>query len=332
MTQKIIIDCDPGVDDAVAILMALTSPEVEVLGVTTNVGNVSLYKTQLNARRVCEVAGRLDMKVFAGCPRSLFNRFAPESVEDTAYTAADIHGESGLGGSKLPAPTMPLQDEHAVNFIIRTLENSTGDIIMVCTGALTNMATALIMSPQIAAKIQKIVLMGGAIGLGNITPAAEYNFYCDPEAAHVVFTSKIPIVMFGLDVTRQTEFDKKWVDEIEALNSPVAQALVDILSDAFKPGAYAEPGTKGTGKVLHDVNCIAYLINPSLYEGRNVYVEIDTSDTINSGRSTVDWWNKIGKEPNALVMNKVKHEAFFALLTERISRYPKFQKSANGTL
>ena len=321
MAQKIIIDCDPGLDDAVAILMALASPELEVMGITTNVGNVSLQKTQANARRLCELADRTDVPVFAGCPRSMFGTFTPDHIDESTYTAADVHGDTGLGAVNLPEPKMPLQSEHAVNFIIRTIEENPGEVVMVCTGALTNMAMALVMAPQIITKIKKLVIMGGAIGLGNITPAAEYNFFCDPHAAHIVFTAQVPIVMFGLDVTRQTQTTQDWLNVIKDQDSKVSRALVEMLEYSLRPGAYVEPGSEATGKVLHDVNCIAYLLTPKIYEGREVFVEIDSAPGINTGRSTVDWYSKSGHKPNALVMNKVDSAAFFDLLTERIARY-----------
>ncbi len=312
---QIIMDCDPGLDDAVALLLAMASPEeIDLLGITTVVGNCSVDLTQANVRRICELAGRKDMKIFRGCSRTFFSRVAPST-----YVGTDVHGETGLGGCKLPPPTMPLQPEDAVSYLIKTLLDSPEKITLVPTGSLTNIACAFIMEPRIKEKIEKIVLMGGSIGLGNISPAAEYNFYYEPQAAYVVFTSNVPIVMLGLDVTRQTQTSEAWLQTVGAMNTSVSQAVVDMLSHYYRPNAFLEPGV--AGGVLHDPNVIAYLINPDLYKGRHAYVEIDISPTIMAGRSTVDWYGKLGLEPNAYVMNEVNVQGFFDLLTERLGRY-----------
>lgn len=319
----LIMDCDPGLDDAIALLLAMAHSEaINLLGVTAVVGNGSLKQTQENARRICELAGRSDMKVFQGCPRAFFFK-ALSSYSN--YTEVDIHGETGLGGCKLPPPTMELQPLHAVNFIRETLLASSEKITISASGPLTNIACALIMDPSIKTKIKKIVLMGGAIGLGNITPSAEYNFYSDPHAAYVVFASNIPIVMMGLDVTRQTQTSETWLKTIETMKTPVSQAVVDMLSYYHRPHAILEPGVEGG--VLHDPNIIAYLLKPDLYKGRDVYVGIDVSPTIMAGRSTVDWYGKLGFKPNAHVINEVNVNGFFSLLTEGLGRYPLEEKS-----
>lgn len=310
------MDCDPGLDDAIALLLAMAHGEsLDLLGITTVVGNGPHKQTQENARRICELAGRTDMKVFQGCPRHFF----PRKASDSNYTGADIHGETGLGGCKLPLPTMELQPLHAIDFIRHTLLASSEKVTIAATGPLTNLACALIMEPGLKDKIDQIVLMGGVIGLGNITPSAEYNFYCDPHAASVVFSAGIPIVMIGLDVTRQTQTSEEWISRIEAMRTPVSQAIVDMLSYYHRPDALLEPGV--TGGVLHDPNVIAYLLKPELYKGRHVYVDIDTSPTLTAGRSTVDWYEKLGFKPNAYVINEVDVEGFFELLTEGLSHY-----------
>lgn len=313
----LIMDCDPGLDDAIALLLAMASPEeIDLLGITTVVGNCHIEPTQQNARRICELAGHPDMKVFKGCPRFFFERNQPSKH---SYSAADIHGETGLGGCQLPPPTIPLQPQHAVSFIIQTLLNAPEKITLAPSGALTNIAIALIMEPRIKQKIEKIILMGGAIALGNITPTAEYNFYCDPQAAYVVFSSDIPIVMMGLDVTHKTQTSEAWLQTIKAIGTPVSQAIIDMLSYYHRPEATLEPGAQAG--VLHDPNVIAYLLKPELYKGRDVYVEIDTSLTIMAGRSTVDWHNKLNLKPNAYVINEVNVDGFFELLTSRLGRY-----------
>lgn len=315
MKTSLIMDCDPGLDDAVALLLAMASPEeIDVLGITTVVGNCPVDQTQENARRICELAGRSDIKVFRGCSRSFFGRVAPST-----YVGTDIHGETGLGRCTLPPPSMPLQSQDAVSFIIETLLNSSEPLTLALSGSLTNMACALIMEPRIKKKIEKIVLMGGSIGLGNITPAAEYNFYYDPQATYVVFTSGVPLVMMTLDTTRATQTSEAWLQTIKAMGTPVSQAIIDMLSHYHRPGAFLEPGV--AGGVLHDPNVIAYLIQPDLYKGRYVYVDIDISPTIMAGRSTVDWYGKLGLRSNAYVINEVNVKGFFDLLMERLGRY-----------
>jgi purine nucleosidase len=318
----LIMDCDPGLDDAIALLLAMAHSEtINLLGITTVVGNGPVKQTQENARRICELAGRPNTKVFQGCPHAFFSKtFSSHSN----YTEVDIHGETGLGGCKLPSPTMKLQPFQAVSFIQQTLLESAEKITIAASGPLTNIACALIMEPGLKDKIEKIVLMGGAIGLGNITPSAEYNFYSDPHAAYVVFTSGIPIVMIGLDVTRQTQTSEAWLEKIKTFETPVSQAIVDMLSYYHRPHAILEPGVEGG--VLHDPNIIAYLLQPDLYKGRDVYVEIDVSPTIMAGRSTVDWYGKLEFKPNAYVINEVNVKGFFNLLTEGLGRYPLEEK------
>jgi len=320
----LIMDCDPGLDDAVAILLALASlDEINLLGITTVVGNCPIEQTEQNARRICELAGRPDMKVYRGCPRSFFDFGFRSSFTD--YVGSDIHGETGLGGCKLPPPTLPLQSQNAVNYFIETLLNSPTKITIAASGCLTNLACAFIMEPRIKEKIEKLVIMGGSIGIGNITPAAEFNFYTDPQAAYVVFTSGVPIVMIGLDTTRKTQTSEKWLAEIEALGSPVSQAVIDMLSYYHRPDAFLEVGV--SGGVLHDPNIIAYLVKPELYKVREAYVEIDISSTVLAGRSTVDWHGKLGRKPTATVVNEVDVKGFFALLTERLQRYTAYKKA-----
>lgn len=323
MTKRIplIMDCDPGLDDAIALLMAMASPdEINLLGITTVQGNGPATQTQKNARRICEVAGKRDMSVAQGCPRPMFATATPREEMDSTYTAADVHGDTGLGNCTLPEPTMPLSDMHSVEFLIKTIMGSKEKITLTPTGAMTNVACALIMEPRIAKNIEKIVLMGGVINIGNITPAAEFNFYSDPHAAHILFTSGIPIVMMGLDVTRQVVTSEPWLQRVKALNTDVSKAVVDMLSYYHRPDAICEPGIEGG--VLHDPNVIGYLLKPDLYKGRHVHVEIDTSNSITAGRSTVDWWSKRGLVPNAFVVDQVDADGFFDLLTERLRRYP----------
>lgn len=313
----LIMDCDPGLDDAIAILLTLASPdEFNLLGITTVAGNGSVHRTEENARRICELAKRSDVKVHKGCPRSLLTH---NPHEHTTYSGSDIHGETGLGGCKLGKPTMPLQKQDAVKFIIESVLHSSEKVTIAPTGPLTNLACALSMEPRIKENIDQLVLMGGSIGLGNITPAAEFNFFSDPHAAYAVFTSGVPIVMIGLDTTRKTQITPEWLKSIADLKTPVSQSIVDMLSYYDRADAILEPGV--SAGVLHDPNVIAYLLNPSLYQGRDVFVEIDVSPTILAGRSTVDWYNKLKRKSNARVINHVDAQGFFNLLTERLKRY-----------
>lgn len=318
------MDCDMGLDDAIAMLLALAHPEAfDILGVTTVVGNGPIQQTQENARRICELAGQPDVKVFQGCARPFFPR---SGIWESDYTSADVHGETGLGGCKLPSPSIPLQPLHAVDFVIKTVMECPDNVTIHASGPLTNIACALIMEPNIKNKIEKIVIMGGVIGTGNITPAAEFNFYSDPHAAAVVFTSGIPLVMLGLDITRQIQTSETWIQGIETMGTPVSQAVVDMLSYYHRSDAILEPGVEGG--VLHDPNIIAYLLKPELYKGRHVYVEIDTSSTVTSGRSTVDWFGKLyANKPNAYVINEVNVAGFFDLLTEAIRCYNPAQQN-----
>ena len=306
--QKIIIDTDPGQDDAVAILLALASPELDLLGITVVAGNVPLAWTQKNARRVCELAGRPDVRVYAGASRPMLRPLV---------TAEHVHGNTGLNGPELPEPTMPLQAQHAVDFLIEEIQRQPAGSVTLCTlGALTNIALALQRAPEIAARIQQIVLMGGGFSEGgNITPAAEFNIYVDPHAAHLVFSSGIPLVVMPLDVTHQVLTTRKRLDAIAALGTPVAQATVALL-EFFE--RYDEEKYGSDGGPLHDPCVIAYLLQPALFQGRHCNVEIETSSELTMGMTVVDWWGVSARPKNAMVMRTVDADGFFSLLTARL--------------
>lgn len=312
MPQKIIIDTDPGQDDALAILLALGSPELEVLGITAAAGNVPVALTSKNIRKVCELAGRRDVKVFAGCEGPM---------EGTLFTAEYVHGATGMDGADLPEPTMPLQPQHGVDFIIDTLMNHEPGSVTLCTlGPLTNLATALKREPQIAARLQQIVLMGGGLFEGgNVTPAAEFNIYVDPVAADIVFACGAPIVMMPLDVTHQTLTTANRVEAIKALGTPLSEAVVGWL-EFFERFDEQKYGTDGGP--LHDPNVIAYLIKPELYSGRLCNVEIETQSTLTKGMTVADWWGVTQRKKNATFMRDVDADGFYALLTERLARLP----------
>lgn len=308
--RKIIIDTDPGQDDAVAILLALASPdEIEVLGITAVAGNVPLDLTQRNARIVCEVAGKDEVKVFAGCDRPM----ARDLV-----TAEHVHGKTGLDGVVLPDPKMPLQDRHAVDFIIDTLRAEAPGTVTLCPlGPLTNIATALQKAPDIAERIQQIVLMGGAyFEVGNITPTAEFNIYVDPKAADIVMKSGFDIVVMPLDVTHKALVTKPRNDAFRALGS--VGEVVASWTDFFERFDKEKYGSAGAP--LHDPCVIAYLIRPDLFQGRHINVEIETQSDLTMGMTVADWWRVSGREANAMFMGDVDADGFFDLLTERLGR------------
>ncbi|MGX9353853.1 nucleoside hydrolase [Roseobacteraceae bacterium S113] len=309
--RKIIIDTDPGQDDAVAILLALASPEdLDVLGITAVAGNVPLALTQKNARIICELAGKPETRVFSGCDAPLARPLV---------TAEHVHGKTGLDGPTLPDPTMALQDQHAVDFIIDTLRKEPAGSVTLCPlGPLTNVATALERAPDIAARIQEIVLMGGAyFEVGNITPAAEFNIYVDPEAAKIVFACGAPITVLPLDVTHKALVTKPRNDAFRALGTPVGQAVAEM-TDFFERFDKEKYGSAGAP--LHDPCVTAYLLDPDLFTGRHINVEIETGSALTLGMTVADWWRVSGRTPNATFIGDIDADGFFALLTERLAR------------
>lgn len=309
--RKIIIDTDPGQDDAVAILLALASPEeVEVLGITAVAGNVPLPLTQKNARIVCELAGKPDTRVFAGCA-------AP--IARPLVTAEHVHGKTGLDGPQLPDPTMPLQDGHAVDFIIETLRAEPAGTVTLCPlGPLTNIAVALTRAPDIAPRIREIVLMGGAyFEVGNITPAAEFNIYVDPEAADIVFRSGVPLVVMPLDVTHKALTTRPRIEAFRALGTEPGRMVAEW-TDFFERFDKEKYGSEGAP--LHDPCVIAWLICPELFQGRHINVMIETKGDFTLGMTVADWWRVTDRAPNAMFMREIDADGFYRLLTERIGR------------
>lgn len=310
--HKIVIDTDPGQDDAVAILLALASPEIEVLGITTIAGNVPLALTEKNARKICELAGHADMKVFAGAQRPLVRPLV---------TAEYVHGKTGLDGPNLPEPSMPLQTTHAVDFLIETLMREDAGSVTICAlGPLTNVALALIREPDIAPRIRQIVLMGGGFFEGgNVTPAAEFNIYVDPHAAKTVFEASVPIVMMPLDVTHKALTTAKRVEAFHALGTRTGTATAELL-DFFERFDEEKYGTDGGP--LHDPCVIAYLLKPELFDGRECNVEVETMSELTMGMTVIDWWGVTDRPRNAQVMRTIDHDGFFELLTERLAVLP----------
>ncbi|MFY1708798.1 nucleoside hydrolase [Tritonibacter scottomollicae] len=309
--RKIIIDTDPGQDDAVAILLALGSPEeIDLLGITTVAGNVPLARTQTNARITCEVAGRTEVKIHAGSDAPL---------ERPLVTAEHVHGRSGLDGPELFDPTMPLQDQHGVDFIIDTLRAEAPGTVTLCPlGPLTNIAAAFRRAPDIIDRVMEIVMMGGAyFEVGNITPAAEFNIYVDPEAAREVFASGVTLTMMPLDVTHKALTTRARVEAFRNLGTRVGNFTAEML-DFFERFDVEKYGSEGGP--LHDPCVIAYLIRPELFSGRHVNVEIEVTSPLTLGMTVADWWGVTDRAPNAMFMNEVDAEGFFTLLTERLGR------------
>ena len=311
MPRKIIIDTDPGQDDAVAILLALASPEdLDVLGIVAVAGNVPLDLTARNARIVCELAGRPDVLVYAGCDRPL---------RHPLVTAEHVHGKTGLDGPPLPTPKMALEAQDGVDFIIETLRTEPPGSVTLCPlGPLTNIAKALTQAPDIAERCAEIVLMGGAyFEVGNITPAAEFNIYVDPEAAEIIFKSGIPIVVMPLDVTHKALTTKTRVEAFRELGTEPGRMVAEW-TDFFERFDKEKYGSAGAP--LHDPCVIAYLLRPGLFSGRHINVEIETNSELTRGMTVADWWGVTDRAANATFMGDVDADGFFALLTERIGR------------
>lgn len=309
--RKIIIDTDPGQDDAVAILLALASPEeLEVLGITAVAGNVPLDLTAKNARIICELAGKPETRVFAGCDAPIARKLV---------TAEHVHGKTGLDGPQLPTPNMTLQTQHAVDFIIETLRSEPADTVTLCAlGPLTNLATALQRAPDIAPKIAEIVLMGGAyFAVGNITPTAEFNIYVDPEAADIVFKSGVPITVMPLDVTHKALTNAARVQAFREMGTETGRMVAEWTNffERFDKEKYGSEGAP-----LHDPCVIAWLLQPGLFNGRKINVEVETASPLTLGMTVADWWGVTDRAPNALFIGNVDADGFFALLTKRIAR------------
>jgi inosine-uridine nucleoside N-ribohydrolase len=299
LAERIVIDCDPGHDDAIAILLALASPEVELLGVTTVAGNQTLEKTTANAIRVLDFAGRDDVPVAAGADRPLVRE---------RHVAAHVHGETGLDGPHLPPPQREPLDEHAVEFLARTVHGAT----LVPIGPLTNVALLLARYPEV--RPARIVLMGGSIGLGNITPAAEFNIWEDPEAAARVFASGLDLTMIGLDVTHQALLYSEDAEQLR--ESGRTGRLVAELYDFFH--RYHERTYGFGGSPIHDALALAQVFRPELVKTEHRNVLVDTGPELSRGRTYVDLWRRTQREPNAHVGVEVDGRAFIELLLERL--------------
>lgn len=313
MRRKIIIDTDPGQDDGVAILLALASAELDVLGVVAVAGNVPLAQTAANARSVLELAERSEIPVFAGCGGPMHGALV---------TAERVHGRTGLENSFLKDATVPLQAQHGVDFIADTLRaaGSSDPITLCCLGPLTNLAVALGREPGIVDGIREIVLMGGAyFEGGNVTPAAEFNIHVDPEAADTVLRCGAAITMLPLDATHGVRSTPERLARIEALGNRCARSAAEMMGFArgFSAKKYGWDGA-----ALHDPNVIAYLLDPSIYAGRTINVAVETGSPLTRGMTVADYWGVTDRPPNAHWIHSVRADAFYDLLAERLAVLP----------
>ena len=301
----VILDCDPGHDDAIALLLALASPELELLGVTTVAGNAALEKTTANAIRVLELAGRGEVPVAAGADRPLARPL---------FVASYVHGESGMDGPALPPPQGRPLEQRAVDFIAERVLASPRPVTLIPTGPLTNVAVFLARHPEAAARLERIVLMGGAIAEGNVTPAAEFNVWADPEAARCVFASGLDVTMIGLDVTHQALVTDEHAARLRRAGR-VGEVVAELLAffNEFHRETYGFQGSP-----VHDAVAVAHVIRPGLVETLERHVAVECKSELCRGRTVVDLWRRTGNAPNAKVGVGIDAGAFVELLIERV--------------
>ncbi|MGQ9844677.1 MAG: nucleoside hydrolase [Caldisericia bacterium] len=309
--KKIILDCDPGHDDMIAIMLAFASEEIEIVGITTVAGNQTGEKTFENALKVLTLINANNIKVARGFDKPILRELV---------TAPKIHGVSGLDGANLPKSNVTPLKIDAVDFIIQTLLYSSEKIYLVPTGPLTNIAISLLKEPKIKEKIEKIVLMGGAIFDSNITPSAEFNIYVDPEAAKIVFNSGVPIVMIGLDVTNKARLSFEDIEKIERMNGKISKVVAPLL----KFFANANKEFFGfDGAPIHDALTIAYLIDETILKLKNYFVDVETFGELTRGRTVVDVYNVLGKNKNALVAVDVDIFKFKKMIFDMLNKLDK---------
>jgi inosine-uridine nucleoside N-ribohydrolase len=307
--QPIILDCDPGLDDAFAILLAAASPAIDLRAITTVAGNHTVERMTLNARRICTVAGITGVPIAQGCDRPLLR---------AQIVGSDIHGESGLDGPTFGPPTVPVDPRHAVDLIVDLFMGSGGEIALVPIGPLTNVAMAMRREPRIVPKIRHISLMGGAWGFGNQTPAAEFNIVVDPEAARIVFESGAPITMCGLELTHQVVATPEIIERIAALDSPVGDMSAAMLR------FYASTTSRrrrSFGPALHDPTAVAWLIDPTMFETEPMHVDVETHAEFSYGRTLVDVDDVLGLPRNVLVPTRIDAARFWDLLIDALAGY-----------
>jgi inosine-uridine nucleoside N-ribohydrolase len=303
---KIILDCDPGHDDMMAIMLASASSELEILGITTVAGNQTGEKTFENARKILTLIGREDLPLARGADKPIVREL---------ITAPQIHGTSGLDGAELPGPDAPFLDVHAVDFIIDTVKASKQKVTLVPTGPLTNIGLALIKAPEIKENLNEIVLMGGAVYDSNMTPGSEFNIFVDPEAAREVFLSGVPVTMVGLDVTNKSLMSFEQTEEITSWGGKIS-SVVGPLMKFFAQANYDYFGIKGAP--IHDALTVATLINPAVVECENYFVDIETKGELTRGQTVADVYGVTGNEPNCKVAMKVDNDLFISMMMDAI--------------
>ena len=308
--RSVLIDCDPGHDDAVAILLGLSRTEWRVDAITTVAGNQFLPKTTRNALTVLTVAGRTDVPVYAGCQGPM---------ERELHVAESVHGESGLDGpTDLPEPAAQARPEHAVDFLIGYLDAASRPVTLIPTGPLTNVGTMLARRPDLAGKLERIVLMGGAVGEGNVTPSAEFNVWADPEAARIVFRAGAPVTMIGLDVTHRALVPEADFEVIRSWSGPVCELVADLLQYFVR---YHRKVYGFDGVPIHDACAVAAALRPEIVATRHLHVDVETAGELTTGRTVVDLWGVTGNPPNADVALEIDREGFFDLLYESLRSY-----------
>lgn len=308
--RPIIIDCDPGQDDAINLLLAMSSPdELEIRGITTVAGNVPLALTERNTRQICDIAGRSDTRVFAGCA---------EPMQRSLLTAEKVHGNTGIDGVAIVEPRTPLEAQHAVDFLIETLLSADVAVTLVPTGPLTNIGTAFRREPSIVSRVSEIVLMGGAMREGgNHSPSAEFNILVDPHAADIVFRCGRPITVFGLDATHQVLATEERLARIRAIDSAAGQATAGMLDfyDRHDTAKYQSPGAP-----LHDPCTIAFLLKPGLFEGKRCNLTVETESELTMGHTAVDFWHVTDRPANVNWIYQADADGFYDLLVQRLGR------------
>lgn len=307
--RRLVIDCDPGHDDALAILLALQHQGWQVDGITVVAGNQTLDKTVRNTLQLLTVAGRTDVPVYAGMDRPM--------VRDLV-TGGYIHGESGMEGAALPDPAGTARSEHAVDWLAGYLRDAPEPVEIAAVGPLTNLGVVLRRAPELAGKIRRLAIMGGAIAEGNITPSAEFNIYVDPEAARIVFDAGMPITMVGLDVTHKALLPVADFARVRAFGGPVATMAADLLE--YFAGSYRRV-YDFDGVPLHDAVAVAALIDPGILETRHLRVDIETRGEHTDGRTVCDLMGITGRTPNADVATAIDRDRFLALLLDSLQRY-----------
>lgn len=310
MAHPVIIDCDPGHDDAIALVLALASPELAVKAVTSSAGNQTPDKTLRNVLRMLTQLGRTDIPVAGGATKPLMRKL---------IIADNVHGESGLDGPELPEPAFAPQSGTAVELMAKTLRESAEPVTLVATGPQTNVALLLNSHPELHNKIARIVIMGGAMALGNWTPAAEFNIYVDPEAAEIVFQSGIPLVMAGLDVTHRAQIHAADIARFRAVGNPVATIVAELLD--FFMTWHRQEKWGFTGAPLHDPCTIAWLLKPEMFTTVERWVGVETQGKYTQGMTVVDYYSLTGNQPNTTVMVDVNRQAFVDLIAERLAFY-----------